>query len=309
MDYQKPPLTTEEHIKQLKRRGLNIPDEQRAANYLDHIGYYRLSAYCLPFEHKANADVQCLHSFLADTSFDDILKLYIFDRELRLLIMEAIERIEVSVRNQWASGLSLKTKDSHAYMNTDNFKNCRAHKEHIGRIGSDIKHSKEVFIKHYLQKYKQPDLPPIWAMVEILTLGSFSKWCCNTKDKKLVQQIAKNMGLPTAEVIEGVLQPLALIRNICAHHGRLWNRRLVKKIPYIKKLESVLQCRINGEQKQPENTLYNYLVVTCHIMKKIQPTTTWQVRLADKVNEATIKQQGSMGFPDHWKQLPFWQTK
>lgn len=309
MDYKKPPLTTKQHITQFKQRGLYIPDEQRAENYLDHIGYYRLSAYCLPFEHNHNIANQRSHTFLANTSFDDILKLYIFDRELRLIMMEAIERIEVSVRNQWASELSLKTNDAHAYMNADNFIDLWEHQRHISKVASDIKRNKEVFIKHYLKKYKQPFLPPIWAIVETLTLGAFSQWFCNTKDKKVVQQIAKNMGLPTAEIIEGVLQPLALIRNICAHHGRLWNRHLVKKIPYIKKLDSVLQLQINGDQKQPENTLYNYLVVTCHIMQKIQPTTTWKQRLVNKVNEATIQQQRSMGFPVNWQQLPFWQFK
>mgnify|MGYP000120838264 CR=1 FL=1 len=120
------------------------------------------------------------------------------------------------------------------------------------------------------------------------------------------QMIAKNMGLPTAEIIEGVLQPLALIRNICAHHGRLWNRHLVKKIPYIKKLEPVLKLRINGDQKQPENTLYNYLVVTSHMMKKIQPASTWQERLSEKINEASKEQQKAMGFPNNWQQHPFW---
>lgn len=304
MDYTKPPLTTLQHIVQLKERGLNIPDEQRAINYLDHIGYYRLSAYCLPFEKRAGD--QRTHQFVDNTSFDDILKLYIFDRELRLLIMEAIERIEVSVRNQWAGELSLKTKDSHAYMNADNFVDLWAHQRHMSKIASDVKQNKEVFIKHYLNKYQQPFLPPIWAIVETLTLGAFSQWFCNTKDKKVVQMIAKNMGLPTAEIIEGVLQPLALIRNICAHHGRLWNRHLVKKIPYIKKLEPVLKLRINGDQKQPENTLYNYLVVTSHMMKKIQPASTWQERLSEKINEASNEQQKAMGFPNNWQQHPFW---
>jgi abortive infection bacteriophage resistance protein len=306
MDYKKPPLTTKQHISQLKLRGLNIPDEQRAENYLDHIGYYRLSAYCLPFE--TSTANQRIHKFIAGTSFDDILNLYIFDRELRLLIMETIERIEVSVRNQWASELSLKTNDSHAYMNGDNFVDLWNHQRHISKVSSDIKQSKEVFVKHYLNKYEQPFLPPIWAIVETLTLGAFSQWFCNTKDKKLIQCVAKKMGLPTAEIIESVLQPLALIRNICAHHGRLWNRHLVKKVPYIKKLESVLQLQINGAQKQPENTLYNYLVVMSHIMKTIQPTSTWQERLTEKINEATPKQQKSMGFPENWQQLPFWQS-
>ena len=85
----------------MEKRGLLIPDEQRALRYLDFISYYRLSAYSIPFQISAS------HQFRTNTSFDDILDLYIFDRELRLLIMDAIERIEVAVRAQICNVISL----------------------------------------------------------------------------------------------------------------------------------------------------------------------------------------------------------
>lgn len=93
MRFDKPPFTYEQQLDQLIQRGMQCTDRNKALHYLAHLNYYRLAAYWRPFE-KGNAD----HRFQPDTSFDDALNLYVFDRELRLLVMDAIERVEVSVR-------------------------------------------------------------------------------------------------------------------------------------------------------------------------------------------------------------------
>lgn len=127
MNYSKPPLTPQDHLAQLKSRKLIINDDARVLQYLNHIGYYRLSAYFLPFMLRDNPTVE--HEFKAVTNFDDILNLYIFDRKLRLLIMEAIERIEVAVRTQWADKLSVTNNDAHAFMVSAYFKDPWKHQK------------------------------------------------------------------------------------------------------------------------------------------------------------------------------------
>jgi len=97
MQYTKPPLSIEQQIELLKSRGLEIPDHEQAAHYLYHLNYYRLSGYMLPFQEGTE------HHFQAGTTFEHVLNLYLFDRKLRLLLMDAIERIEVSVRTPWAN--------------------------------------------------------------------------------------------------------------------------------------------------------------------------------------------------------------
>jgi abortive infection bacteriophage resistance protein len=82
-------------------RGLQVPDSLRAQSYLSHISYYRLSAYCLLFQTTKD-------KFNKNTTFDDVLSLYLFDRELRLLILDAIERIEIGLRTQIIYQLALK---------------------------------------------------------------------------------------------------------------------------------------------------------------------------------------------------------
>lgn len=106
MKYTKPPLTYEQQVTLLKERGLIIDDEIRAERLLSHISYYRLSAYMLPFRKLDGGNY--LDQFKEGTSWDDVYNLYLFDRKLRLLVFDAIERIEVSIRTQITYQLSHK---------------------------------------------------------------------------------------------------------------------------------------------------------------------------------------------------------
>lgn len=108
--FDKPEKNNQELIEEWERRGLEIPDRQRAERYLEFISYYRLSAYTIPFQKIGE------HTFKSGTSFDDILMLYVFDRELRLLVMDAVERIEVAVRAQICNVHSLELgRDGDSY--------------------------------------------------------------------------------------------------------------------------------------------------------------------------------------------------
>lgn len=316
MKYDKPPLTTPQIIDRLKARGLVITDEPEAINHIDNIGFYRLSAYFMPFEQARVNHHSRNHFFLTNTQFEDIVHLYVFDRKLRLIIMEAIERIEVAVRTQWTNRLAQSTQNAHAYMDSTNFRNPWEHQKELSRISQDLKESSETFIQHYRGRYQEPYLPPIWAMVETLTMGQLSKWVANTKDNHLKKQIAKALGLPTVEIFESAMQCISLIRNICAHHGRLWDRPQVKRLPYIKKLHT-LMCfhevkviKENGDtavQKHPSNELYNYLVILCFIMRTLQPTSRWFSRLLAHIHTIPEKQQQRMGFPTNWQENAFFQ--
>ena len=91
-DYTKKAHTVEQQIELLKRRGMLITDESDARHYLSHINYYRLRAYWVPFETPTKAAGD--HAFRQGTSFNDVCNLYMFDRKLRLLVLDAIERFD-----------------------------------------------------------------------------------------------------------------------------------------------------------------------------------------------------------------------
>ncbi len=181
MQFIKPPISIDEQITLLKKRGMLIHDYDRAVHYLKHISYYRLRAYWLPFEIKC--DVPDGHAFKAGTSFEDVVSLYVFDRELRLLIMDAVERIEVSIRASWAYYLAT-TYGAHGYLNRNLYAESTHYDKAYPLLINEIKRSKDTFIKHYKNKYGDPKEPPIWMTAEVISFGQLSKWIANLDTRK-----------------------------------------------------------------------------------------------------------------------------
>lgn len=205
MKFSKPPLSIEAQVQHIKQRGLVIPDEARAAHYLSHLNYYRLRAYWLPLEADSKQ-----HAFNDGASFETALDFYVFDRKLRLLLLDAIERIEVSLRTQWSYHLALKY-GSHAYLDPKLFRDQVKFTRALDALAEEVKRSDETFIRHYQQTYTDPALPPIWVVTEILTLGQLSRWYENLAQPSDRQAVARIYGLD-----EKVVSP-----------NSLWEERLV----------------------------------------------------------------------------------
>lgn len=304
MRYNKPPLSVADQAELLRNRGLVCDTPKRLEHYLSHIGYYRLSAYWLPFETPDSENSGSRnHRFLPGTSFEQILSLYIFDRKLRLLVMEAIERIEVAVRSRWAGAMALR-HGSHAYMQTELFKCPWKHTRYLAQIAAELEKSSEVFVTHYRERYREPFLPPIWAVVETLSLGGLSRWFENTSDTSVKKEVMQGLKIPTIEILESVLHCLTPIRNVCAHHGRLWNRRFAMALPAIKRLRTSLVPA--GAAHHQDHYLYNYLVVIEFLMQTINPGSTWKARLVILLDAQNDTDRRAMGFPADWKQRQPW---
>lgn len=160
MEFTKPALSVEEQLELLIQRGLHVPDKSRAFHYLRYIGYYRFSGYTHPLQSKTGED----HEFKPGVEFEDALKLYIFDRKLRLHVLDAIERIEVAIRAQYSLIMSSKY-GAHWYLAPSSFKDGFDHSEFIrlieDQIGNDSDRPgrRDVFIDHYFKKYTHPKLP------------------------------------------------------------------------------------------------------------------------------------------------------
>lgn len=163
-----------------------IPNHAEAVFYLQHLNYYRLGAYWLPFEIDHSS-----HSFRKGTTFEDVLNLYIFDCQLRLLVLDAIERVEVSVRSTWAYNLAHR-HGAHAHL--DQSLALRAHwwQQNINKLTEEIGRSDEAFIQHYRHTYSE-SLPPVWAVCEIMSLGLLSRWYDNLKPMQVRSDIEKQL--------------------------------------------------------------------------------------------------------------------
>lgn len=304
MQYSHLPTTIEQQIALLKQRGV-IGDEVLMRQWLMTVGHYRLSAYWLPWELPPGPGQTRSKAFPPNTQFSDFVDIYVFDRKLRLLVMEAIDRFEIAVRARWTNLLSL-AHGSHAHMDSANFTNGFDHARMYAKISNSSDQSSEVFIKHYKDKYTEPYIPPLWGVTELMTLGEISIWVKATQDNNLKDRVARDLGLPSKETLESVLQLLSYVRNICAHHGRLWNRRTVKKAPNIRAFHPDMDI---GAQSQPLNSIYNVLVILSRTLRHQSPDTTYPHRVRKLVETRNPAQQRAMGFPPDWESRPIWQAR
>jgi abortive infection bacteriophage resistance protein len=141
-----------------------------------------------------------------------------------------------------------------------------------------------------------------------MTLGEISMWVKATKDNNMKDAVAKDLGLPNKETLEGTLQLLSYIRNICAHHGRLWNRQTVKRAPNIARFRQDMDIEVNGQQHQPRNSIYNALVVLAKTLRHQSPDTTFPDRVNALVATRSPAQLRAMGFPHDWQKRPIWKV-
>jgi abortive infection bacteriophage resistance protein len=297
MKYDKPALSIEQQIDQLLKRGMTFGDPARAAHFLRELNYYRLSGYWL----RREAD-HATHRFQPGTTFEDVLADYVFDRELKLLVLDAVERIEVSVRTHWAHQLGLR-HGAHAHLDSILFKDRSQQWNHSRAVASlvgDVEKSTEIFIRHLRSQYDEL-LPPIWAAVEVMTLGQISRWYDNLRHATDRKAVALGYELDEA-LLASFLHHISIVRNVCAHHSRLWDRDLPFKARLPRKNPQDLAESLN--HKSPRH-LYNTLTMLGWLLDKISPAQTWVSRVARHVNDHPPA-TGIMGFPNDYQNSAVW---
>lgn len=292
-NFTKAATTIDEQIDRLLSRGMIIDDYASACFYLQHLNYYRLGAYWLPFEEDHGT-----HTLRQGTRFSDVLNLYIFDRELRLIVLDAIERIEVSVRSHWAFHLSHR-HGPHAHLNSGLF-DTRYWRKNLDKLSTEVHRSDEVFIHHHLETYLE-ELPPAWAVCEVMTLGMLSRWYDSLKPYQTRRAIAATYGVDE-QVLKSWLHHLSLVRNVCAHHSRLWNREftITPNLPRTK--PSHLAAEFMGGSR----SIYNTLIILLHGMDIVAGSHHWRSRLKALIAKHDVPTV-AMGFPDAWNERAIWQ--
>ena len=300
MKYDKPPLSIDQQVDLLISRGMAIPDRTRAARYLTHINYYRLRAYWLPFEEPTEGGE---HRFKLGTEFEKVLSLYVFDRRFRMLVLDAIERVEVSFRTRFAYILGNRY-GSHAYLNASLFKVRSRYDLCMNSFREEFTRSRETFIEHYRTKYDDPQLPPIWAACEVMSFGQLSIWFHNLASRKDRQDIATEFNIDES-ILRSFMHHLTHIRNLVAHHSRLWNRRLTVTMSIPLRPKEIFPF-FNLEK---ERNIYNTLAMLCYLLNIMSPGTTWPARIRQLLEENPIASPADMGFPSRWKELSVWRGR
>jgi abortive infection bacteriophage resistance protein len=295
MSCNKPPTTYTEQLGILKRRGLIVTDEPRALHCLQHHNYYRLSAYRFPITVQGNLD-----QFVDGTTFDDLWNLYRFDRILRQLVSEAVKRVEISVRSRWAYVLA-HAHGPQAYEHAPVFRNSQRHTDALARLDDELSRSHEDFVAHYRDRYHMLR-PPIWAACEVMSFGLLSRFYENLKRNSERKQISTTYGL-SPETLESLLQHCAYVRNLCAHHSRLWNRRFTITLQLPRSTPAAVIPNLNPAAPR---LIYNTLVLLAHMLGVIEPTAAWPTRLFQHLITLNPKFFPHLGFPADWQQRPLW---
>ncbi len=301
MRYTKPPLKISQIISLLKSRNLLINDEERAAKHLKNISYFRLTGYMYHLQEKDGS-----HLFFDDTTFNDIILHYKFDEKLRSLISIYLERIELSMRAK----ISDKFSESYGffwYNDSQHYADISTMDFIVDEIKSTFENPQDQFLKSFKNKYISESLPPSNMAVEILTFGKLARLYQGLKNEEEKREIAKEFNLPSS-ILSNWLRSLTIVRNICAHHSRLWNRRLSAYPP---RIPNRPKYRFHGELPIRFNSsIYGTLSIIDRLLFAIYPENKFISKIILLIDDydKTVN-INHMGFPENWKTEPAWKKQ
>lgn len=289
-------LSFEEQINFIKSIPVKIEDEQMARKYLFNISLCHLKTYWLS-----------VPAAVTDKSFSEIVTLHKFDRKLKLIILEAISHIELSIRAVWIQCLTDEAKNCNAlsyykdqslYCDSDKFQTLQR----------DMRNAIDKNGKHLpaMKKYFEKDtMPPIWKMSEIISLGLLSRLIAALNDTK---HIAKHYYLEASN-FKTILHIFSKIRNICAHHEILWNHT-IKKYPKLHKSKKAALLTKAIPNTREQCLLYDIACFCAYFLTIIdkQNSQRWRKIFANHIIAAPLcAPQAEMGFSPDWQKISLWQ--
>lgn len=296
MEYTKPFLTFEQQADLLmKDRGM-IADRDSLIRHLQDVGYYRLSGYW--HIHK----MQDSDKFWEGTTFQRVWEIYVFDRQFRLVVLDAVERVEIHMRTQLAYLLAELT-GPFGFLDKKNLPRLNADRydRFISKCAEAYKRAKsgEPFAKHFDGKYGDVhDLPPYWVLANVMDFGMVVT-LYKGSPVAVRKRIADDLGIST-KVLDSWLVTINTARNICAHHGRLWNRTIGNPPMIPRSQEWHEPYEVENEK------IFGTLTVLSYLLENVAPKTSWRKRLLHMVLELAPRDQERMGFTGNWRACPFW---
>lgn len=287
--------TSAQLVQVLKERGMQISDDARVERYLNNIGYYRLSAYIHPFLKEPKTD----HKFKENVSFDKVLRLYRFDKKLRMLLFNEIEKIEIAFRQAVANITAQMSGNIFWMTDVASYSNAAKATKSISLITNEYNKSREDFIEHFKNTYSDP-FPPAWITAEILPLGNMTLLYSNLADQKVRKAIARAFYLH-APVLDSWMTVITLTRNSCCHHARMWN----KTNPIIPNdMKKMLRPWIDHATNKRK--IYYNICIIKHFLDIISPNNDFKNKLLGLLAQFPEIDLRAMGFNNNWENEPLW---
>jgi len=323
VEYTKPHLTFAQQVQKLSDHGLVCDDGPGTVQRLQAVGYYRLSAYVYPYRELLSAEQQSGAHYRADNvrpqvTWKNVVDLWAFDRSLRLLCLDAAETIEVGVRTQIAYVLGARDRFGHTRRDALDAARCdaacrEADTEFDGWMEKyrDLVRGarNEDYVKHHLLTYPQDEVP-IWVAVEFFSFGAVNRLLGLLKVED-ANEVARAVGVSSGAKLRAFLLTVSYIRNLAAHHSRLWNRTLTVKLPkvYSTEVGPDLAALATGTALEPK--VYPALAVMAYLVRNIDPCSDWPRKVRERVlnkfpQVPYLTADTDMGFPAGWDAEPLW---
>lgn len=287
--------TAAELVELLRSRGLIVEDAQKAKDYIENIGYYRMSAYMHPFLTTPKQD----HIYKSGTTFRQVLRLYRFDKKLRMLLLNEIEKVEIAIREAVMNTPAEMTGDKFWLAHEQHFANRKTFEDTRRTIESEYRKSTEDFILHFKHTYDAP-FPPVWILGELLTMGNVNMVYRNLKADKIRKRISQRFGLQPM-VMESWITTLTLMRNACCHHSRVWNKRSLI-LPLWPRRTAFTWLREAPDAQR----LYFGASIVKYFLNVISPNNDMRVKLENLLSQYPEIDVYAMGFPEGWEREPLW---
>lgn len=330
--YAKPYKTVREQVALLSSRGMDVGDPAHAESLLSRIGYYRLSGYWYPYREReidADGNILVKSSLQPGTTLQHVCAIYDFDRSLRAALFDALEVVEVAIR--FHVGHTLGHRDIFAHRkpecldpafavtlpsepddtaNEDDDAPATAssrHQEWLERFDEQERRSQEAFATHFRAKYG-PHLP-VWVATEVMSFGTLAQLYTGAAqdDRERIAaalDLIGKTGRGDATLLSNWLNHIRYIRNLCAHHSRMWNRSFDVELASAGHIPDLAHLTDKSQRR-----LYGTIAVLSFLLARTMPDSDWRHRVRSLI-ETSTKDLGldldALGFPVGWEFAGLW---
>ena len=270
----KPSLSLDQQIELLRERGFDpaVPDATLARFLYAH-SYHRASGYWRYFQ---VAPQEGDDRFEPGVTLERVRDLYRFDATIRSIAMDGLADVEVAVRARLSHHLSDGEDGAGRYLSPRTYTASpsshgrRMRIDLLTTIASEVTRTRERSVAEYRDAGASV---PVWVAMEVLSFGTVSKMYRLLGDEQARETIAKAFGLHESRRLDSTLHSLSVLRNVCAHHGRVWNRVVTVK-PFV----------LNRLRQESDSSIYlgtpwGWLVVLADLVDRLRGENGFSTRL------------------------------
>lgn len=300
------PRTIQEHLAILKDKGMTFNDEQVATSFFARVSYFRLKYYWTDMIDATTG------RFVYGTNFDTVMERYEFDKQLRNILFGAIEVLEVGLRTKFITTLSLATNTGLWYLDGSHFENQQFHTNLVLEMKYEFNRNSDPFVRHYISNHPHwnkssfaGDNPDAWMIFETATFGTLSKMYKNLRNQSpLKSRIANDFGLYSARDLSSWLEAISIMRNVIAHHSRMWYKIFSKKPTNIRSHRNAWMLTDMTEHQRKRA----FGVISCllYLCNAIKPDNNIKQEIKNLFATYPNIPVFMIGFTKGWNNTPLW---